>query len=320
MRRVSPPVALALVTAVGLAGCAFARPAAPTATPALVSPSAAPPWSSPPRTTAMIDIATRSGSWPGTQNELETAINKLNRLCLAAQGFNPPEAPSPAYPVPEDEAAAIDLATRAKVGYATTTGDSDQTKASQHADLFYERLPATEKQRYSTALFGPPNQRTRIELGDGRYVTVRSDGCEAASRRKLAGDVGTWARLTYLPQTLDDRLAKQAASTSTYMTALASWHTCMAARGYPHQTPQQARVAVEATYRQPANQTVLRAQEIATAVADGECSLQVHLFGAELMSRRNLVTTLPAADLRVLAELAERRDAAIARAQPIVHP
>ncbi|WDZ87833.1 hypothetical protein [Micromonospora cathayae] len=304
---------LAVVVA-GLVGCASAQQTGPVGVPSASAGSPA---------VSVVDLATRSGSWPATQDTLEAAVEAATRKCLAAQGFTPPPAPPPAQPVPEDEAASIKLADRRANGYGlapdlSDAGDAPSTLAP--SDPYHDRLSATDQRRYRAALFGSSTLGVRVDLGAGRHVVVPKQGCLAESRRALAGDVTTWARLTYLPQTVDDRLADRASTAPGYLAVLAEWRTCMAGRGHPHPTPRAARDAIRAAYDtvRAGDRAELRRREIAVAVADGECATRVHLPAAELTARRGLVATLPPEERRTLTALVARRDVAIVRARAVL--
>jgi hypothetical protein len=263
---------------------------------------------------SLADFATRSGRWPATQELLETAFHRLNRRCLTAEGFDPPVTPPPRYPVPEDEAAAIGLSERRTAGYGLDADGSTGTAGNGATDPYAERLSPSEQRRYRAALFGPSDQGVRVSLGGGPYVVQPAQGCVAASRRALAGDLAVWARLSYLPQILDDRLAQRALTAPGYLAALADWRACMAGRGHPYRTPEDARSAMKDEHRADRGRTGPSRREIVVAVADGECATQVHLPAAELAARRELVAALPAAERADLTELLTRRSAAVSRA------
>jgi hypothetical protein len=70
-------------------------------------------------------------------------------------------------------------------------------------------------------------------------------------------------------------------------------------------------------YRRVGATVEFRQQEIAVAVADGECASQVHLPSTALAVRRSLVSTLPEPDRRALADVATHRAAAVRRAAAV---
>jgi hypothetical protein len=290
---------LILVLALGLAGCASVRPASHR--------SDAPG--------AVIDLATRSGSWPSSQHVLDSAVDHLVHRCLAAHGFDDPDVDQAPPPSPEDEAAAIDLPARREHGYGIVSGTSD---GQAPVDPYNQRLSPQDQTRYNTVLFGPSGSRINVDVGGGQTVTSPGQGCEADARRQVAGNLGLWARLFYAPGQYDNRLSEQASTAPRYLTAVGAWHSCMTARGYPYPTPDAAQKAMRDRHRQVGATAEFRTQEIAVAVADGECAGQAHLPSTALAVRRHLVGTLPEADLRALADLVAHRDAALRRATALL--
>lgn len=222
-----PPRAWYLTVAVvfGLAGCAGARPAA------------APP------TAAVVDLATRSGAWPATQQKLETAVNRLTDQCLAEHGFNRPPIVPATPPSPEDETTLIDLPGRRRHGYRLDSNPAGETVQQSPNDQYYTRLSPHDQERFRTAV--------------------------------------------------------------------QTWRSCMAARGYHHDTPEAAENALRARHDKGPATVELRQEEIATAVADGECATSAHLPSTALAARRGLVASLPTAERDVLTALTERRKEAL---------
>jgi hypothetical protein len=79
VNRTATGLLTGLLLAAGMVGCAPARPTIP-------GPAAAP-------TTTIVDFATRSGSWPATEDELQNAVNRLDTRCLRTAGFAVPSTP-----------------------------------------------------------------------------------------------------------------------------------------------------------------------------------------------------------------------------------
>jgi hypothetical protein len=299
----------------GLVGCHNGQSAGPPAgaTPQGASRSAA---SSAALTADALDLVTRTGHWAATQHILDSADDQLTRRCMQAKGLQYPAA-TPATPVAvDDEAAVVDLATRRQQGYGIA--NSPMPKAMPAVDAYVAGLSASAQQHYRLDLFGPQNATRQINLPGGLTISVHTQGCEASSRSTLAGDVESWALLTYLPEQLGNELANTIATAPEYTTALVAWSACMAGYGYRYQTPETAQDDLRARHqRDPADRT-LGALEIAVAVADGECALQVHLPAAALAAKRRLALSLPEDDRRRLLDLAIRRVAATTRAQAVL--
>ncbi|TCO60832.1 hypothetical protein [Actinocrispum wychmicini] len=270
----------------GLTGCATARPAGPPAFTGELDATA-------------VDLATPSGTWRSTQVVLDNAIAHLDRHCMAARGFDYPVRTTPLPPSPEDETAIIDLPGRRTRGYRPEPSTPDTS-------------PGSRPPGYQAALFGPPG--TDVPTGIAGGYTVKGQGCEADSRRALVGDVVLWARLTYVPEQVNDRLTAQATSAPGYLSAMAGWRECVAARGFPFQTPDDARHS----FGQETGTAAVSQREISVAVADGECAMREHLPLVALRAERDLVASLPDADRKLLYELAAYRAAAVERAQTVV--
>ncbi|GAB1645801.1 hypothetical protein [Krasilnikovia sp. MM14-A1259] len=299
---------LSLVIAVGLSGCAQARPdSRPAGPPATLDTSA-------------VDLVTHSGSWPGTEQILIDALDRFTTTCLAGQGFPRPRFPAAPRPVaPENESAVIDLPQRRASGYgiATHPRRDDPSISAEPPDSYVDSLPAPEQRRYASALLGPPDRTRTVTLPDGAQVTVREQGCVPAGRRQLAGDVATFARMSYFPEELGNRLADQATTTPDYLAALAGWRSCMAARSLRYDSPEQAQKALRSEPHRDTEQ--FRKREITVAVADGDCAAGAHLVAVSLAARRRLAAAMPTGDRAALAELARERDAAVMRARTILH-
>ncbi|MBF6328170.1 hypothetical protein [Nocardia transvalensis] len=262
-----------------------------------------------------VDLVTFSGTWSTTQRILDSAIERLNQRCLAAQGFDYPIGPTPPPP-PADDDAIIDLPGRRSHGYglaeAPISGDDQPPPA---ADAYVDTLSPEQQNRFRTALFGPPDSERTIDLPDGSQVTIPEQGCQADSRTQLAGDITRWAHLTYIPEYFYNRMATQLRTTPGYGAALTTWQICMATRGYRYQTPEQAWQALKSEITTATEE--FRQREIATAIADGECASHARLPSAALAARRELVTTMPEADRKTLHDLAHYRDAVVERAESV---
>ncbi|GAB3142433.1 hypothetical protein GCM10027290_16910 [Micromonospora sonneratiae] len=310
MRSPARTACLLLAVLAGPAGCAPAQPADP-----------APPPIRPQISTDAVDLATRSGTWPKTEQILETALNRLTHECMAAQGFDHPARPGALLSVPEDEAAVIDLPRRRRYGYELASAEPgrDGATGGPPGDPAYERLDRVERQRYDLAFFGPPGDTATVDTPEGRHYRVPRRGCVAQSRQGLVGDVVLWARITYLPEGINNRLAAQVPTAPSYVSAMAVWRSCMSARGHHHDTPQAARRSIKDELVATGPTVVLRKREIAVAVADGECAARAHLPSTALRVRREAVASLPESDLRVLAELTIERNAALAHAERITN-
>jgi hypothetical protein len=261
------------------------------------------------------------GLWPATEHILNSANNALTEECMQAHGFQYPSDALPDPPPPEDEAATVDMPRRRQAGYGIAA-ELDPTPAPADAvssvDNYVNGLPVNRQDLFHRTLFGSDQDRTTIDLPDGSTVVVHAKGCEADSRRALAGDVTTWARLTYVPEQLGNRLAEKLTASAAYLAATDRWRSCMAARRFPYHTTEQAQDALRTRYRHSGPTPEAREAEVAVAIADGECELSAHLPSTVLAVRRGLAESLPVDDRRTLVELAAVRAAAVGRAHSVL--
>ena len=140
---------------------------------------------------------------------MQDAFDRLDRQCVMGAGFRLPASPSASLPVPEDEAAAIDLDGRRRHGYGISVHDHGST-AAVAPDAYMSSLSVRDQRRLGEAQFGPGEQRTAVTLNGKGRVTVPAAGCIARSRTTLAGDVQTFAKIFYAPQQFDDQLNRTA--------------------------------------------------------------------------------------------------------------
>ncbi|MEV6481005.1 hypothetical protein [Streptomyces sp. NPDC051576] len=289
-----------LVVMAGPAGCT-SRPAGSGPTTAPAAP-----------TVSMTDLATRSGGWPAGAGALQTATDVLEQSCMKAAGFAFPARPAVRLPVPEDESAAIGLTKRRTQGYGLAVrNDADAREPVNHS---YEALSTVAKKRYQDADVGAGAPHTTVRLYGRATASVPTDGCVAESRARLAGDVKTWARLTYIPEQLDERLTQEAARDPRYLRALDAWRSCMTTHGLHYTSPTEAVTALRERYAKEGVTERLKRDEINVAVTDGSCATRTHLPTTLLHVRRAHVTQLPPTDRALLATLDHSNRVAVARA------
>ncbi|MET8631621.1 hypothetical protein [Streptomyces sp. NPDC004680] len=285
--------------AAGLAGCTSAQPAS-------LRVSA-----------AMTDVATRSGRWPTDAAQLQAAFNQLDRQCLSKAGFHPPAAPKVTLPSPENEAATIDLAGRRLHGYGISM-PQDSSATAENPNAYASSLSVKDRQRFGSAQFGPGTPRTTVALKGKGGATVPTAGCVARARTALAGDVYTWAEISYIPQQFDDQVSRKALTDTGYRAALARWRACMAKAGYTYASPDDSVAHLQQEYERGAKGARFQRREIAAAVADGECASHTHLPAELLRARRQQVPRLSARDLSTLHSVTANWESAVARARRVV--
>ncbi|WP_190092863.1 hypothetical protein [Streptomyces melanogenes] len=296
------------------AGCAGAQSADRSTTP--------PPerTSSPGRLSgAAIDLATHSGTWPTTERTLMSAEVRLVRACMEEKGFRYPAPDPPARPAPEDEKAAVELTDRSRTGYGISQPPSQAPgPGPAPVDRYYRTLPAARQRAFDQALDGPPDKKVTVSGTDWGEVRVATEGCDAESRSRLAGSPALWARITYVPERYDNELGRRVPSAPAYVRAMAEWRSCMADRGLPYRSPEQAQDALRKERRTADSAEAFRHREIAVAVADGACALRAHLPAVSLRVQRELVSTLSRDEQHTLTELAAYREAALRRARTVL--
>lgn len=296
------------------AGCAGAQPAGRSPTPPPERTSSQGLLSS-----AAIDLATHSGTWPTTERTLMSAEVRLVRACMQEKGFRYPAPDPPARAAPEDERAAVELADRSRTGYGISQPPSQATgPGSASVDRYYRTLSAARQRGFDQALNGPPDKKVTVSGTDWGEVRVATAGCDAESRSRLAGSPALWARITYVPERYDNELGRRVTSAPAYLRAMGEWRSCMAGRGLPYGSPEQAQGALRKERQAAGSADVFRRREIAVAVADGECALRAHLPAVSLRVQRDLVSTLSQGEQRTLADLAAHREAALRRARTVL--
>ena len=329
MKRLAAGVLGGVLLAGGAAGCASARSAAPAPAAAAArtpSPSPSGPASEAPvkasakapatgtataPSAAVVDLATLSGGWPRAQSLLLTATDRLDTQCLRAAGFPVPELPPEQLSAPEDTAATVDLPGRRRYGYGIATPYPQSPPPA--AQTYAQTLSGSRATAFAAAQFGAGRPETTVGLLGVATVSVPTQGCVARSRSRLAGSVTAWARLYYIPQQVETALDGQARTDPRYLAAQSAWSRCMAARGRSYPGPDAAVQALTARYRAGGGTAAFRREEVAVAVADGQCAASVRLPQTRLAVDRALVPRLPSAELAVLASLAADQAGAVAR-------
>ncbi|MGW4598113.1 hypothetical protein ACWEOA_22855 [Streptomyces sp. NPDC004457] len=285
--------------AAGMLGCTSAQPSIPQVS------------------AAMTDVATRSGRFPTGAEQLQAAFDRLDRECLSKAGFHLPAAPRASLPVPENEAATIDLAGRRQHGYGISMSP-DRSATTENPNAYASSLSARDRQRLGRAQFGPGMPRAGIALKGKGKATVPTAGCVARARTALAGDVQTWAEISYIPQQFDDQVSREALEDTGYRATLARWRSCMAKAGYTYASPDAAVTGLQQEFERGENGTRFQRREIAVAVSDGECASRTHLPSGLLRARRQQVAGLTARDLSLLHSVSKDWGSAVARARRVL--
>lgn len=259
-----------------------------------------------------VDLLTGSGSYHEGQYFLTVAEQELIGNCMSEQDQPYPVA-IPERPEGTGAELEVGMASRRREGYGL-----DRAGARPASELLLGELSETDRTAYLVALEGGPRDRRGLLLGNGSTVTFASGGCQGRAWRRLYGDPMEWARLTYAPQAMNTALARQVATDPRYRSAIRAWSTCMAGRGHQVSDPEAAQAALREAYQAGGDDEALRRREIDTAVADGECSMEVGLPALVREVKHELAETLPEADRTELALLTESWRTAVATARTIV--
>ncbi|MBB0230152.1 hypothetical protein [Streptomyces calidiresistens] len=268
---------------------------------------------------AEFDLLTRSGSHPVEARMVETAERELTAACMARAGF--PYVVEEPPPVPDSiEEREVDPERLRAIGYglhdgfdddgSSTNGPGDgsggetgDTAGGTANDAYVAALPDDESAAYMTALRGDGGAMREMRFDAGTGVTFPERGCEAESRAELYGTLDAWAATTHAPQFMNLALAKSVTRDPEYLLLIDEWSTCMAGKGFEVESPDAAVEELTAAYEEHGATPGTRDREIATAVADGECALEIRLPSAVLELRHRHAGDLPEEDLDALSRL-----------------
>lgn len=293
-------VACAIAVTLVLAGCAKSDPAV-TAPPAELD-------------TTALDLLTQSGSFHQHEYLLTAAEEVLVGRCMRDQGVAYPKEP-PKADTRTDEERALNLAERRRLGYGLSRANGSGVPA---LDQYVRALPAAARATFTRALFGADEQRRAIELPGTGTVSFPGEGCLHDAQAALFGDILTWARATYVPEELNNKVAALATASPEYNQAMRRWATCMNRRGYAYALPAKAQEDFSARYKANGNSKDLLQQEIKAAVADATCAQQVGITALVIDLKKSKAATLSVAELHSLSELADVRSHAATNAEAVL--
>lgn len=258
--------------------------------------------------TAAFDLLTQTGSYDRVNGVLVSAEHRLIGECMSKRGrsYLPPDQ------VPATPDSTVEGRRAGGYGlYEQYTGTKQDVTAN---DAHVSELAPAEQDAYEEALVGTDGERRAIKLSNGGTVSFAGGGCQAEAQRTLYGDVVEWARITYVPQALHLTLAKQVEKDQEYLAAIREWARCMSGRGFQVTSPEAAQDELKDLYGRQGPSPELRAREIATAVADGECAEQGGVPDLVLRIKHRLVAELPEVDRVDLHRVAEAWTEAAAKA------
>ena len=163
----------------------------------------------------------------------------------------------------------------------------------------------------------PRRTRRAIELPGTGPVSFPGRGVCFEAQAELFGDILTWARVTYVPEELNNKLTGLVTSAPAYTQTMQRWSGCMARRGYHYAFPAKAKEDLAARYKAEGKSDLLLEQEIAVAVADTECARQTGITQVVLDLKKSSASTLSASEQRSLSELSAEWSRAATTAQQI---
>jgi hypothetical protein len=162
---------------------------------------------------------------------------------------------------------------------------------------FPQAEPApTETASYRRALMGSPRETATLRLPE-MTVRYRSGGCYAHAMGALYGSVRRYQLLVAKRNVVRTTMGARVASDPRLTRALAGWRRCMAARGLPYASPDEARVA---------------------GISDGYCAERTALDAELTRAQDDALRELSSGQRAEAAVLARWRAAAVERARRIV--
>ncbi|QFZ20126.1 hypothetical protein [Saccharothrix syringae] len=256
------------------------------------------------------DLLTRTGSYERRDQALASAEHRLIARCMAERGF---PLRAEAERRPEEQFTPEYRRTRGYGLYAQYAAQPGDVPAG---DAYVRGLDEAGRTAYDRALLGEERERRAIRVGDAdSVVSFPGGGCTAAAQQALYGDVVRWAEITYLPPVLHREVAEQVGEDPRYRESVGPWAACMADRGFPVDSSEDAQDELRQLYAARGATEELRAREIATAVADGDCADLLGVPELVLRIKRELVGRMPEGEREDLRRVAGEWSAAAARAE-----
>lgn len=265
---------------------------------------------SPDRMQLAFELMTHTGSFHAGQAALDAAEHRLTGACMEKQGLVYTSETGP-VDTRTDEEREIDLDNRRARGYglseslAQADGTDSTVEYPSELDRYVAQLPERERKAYRQALFGDERDYQAIQIPHGGKTSFPGVGCVAEARAQLFGDVVSWARVAYIPQSFHAVLTRRASDDPGYATAMDEWRACLAARGYSFTTPDEAVDDVTKAYKRTGNTPETRQDEIAVAVADGECAREAHVPSRVLDLKRKYLHVLSNQERLALGAVAD---------------
>jgi hypothetical protein len=299
-----PPVRIRLTAAVlagtaVLAGCAQAQPAGPRP--------------APPLSAAALALVAADGTFAADEVLLRRADEELVRRCMTAAGHRYASPPLTGSPTDDDDHP--DLAWRRRDGYSLSGA---ARSAPDTNDRHLATLPPAARAAWEKALLGDGSTAAPVRAASGRVFVAAATGCVADSARRLYGGTDEAAMAMNYPQDLRMAMAPRVREDPRRVAAGRAWTDCMRRRGHPYATPGDARTAMVARYRQGLPVERVRSEEIAVAVAAGECAVAAGLGTAAGAAARDLAVRMPADVRQRLDAAAASRGRAVARARAVL--
>lgn len=250
---------------------------------------------------------------PAQVRELAEAEEILVARCMRGQGFEYHLVPAdPALSEDRDFPYGIDdpaWAARHGLGLALRDRAGRQAGEGNPNNRYTDGLPPQRRQAYTAALYGTESKALAVTIPTGQQVTMPPDGCLAAARQELYGDLRRWFPAQAITDNLASAIRPKVYADQRFKAAAEQWSRCMAGRGHDFRDPVDLRERFTAG---PAE------EERRVAVAEAECVVATRLAETGHRLERELgapVRARYAADIRAHREF---QAAALPRAAELI--
>lgn len=234
---------------------------------------------------------------------LDDAIGLLEVRCMRRRGFT--------FDPASDQTDMVFGRLAPLLGYRRAEG-----YGGVYIDPAVLALAAGQGAGFDIAISGPdsdPGVKMSTPVAE---VVGPSTGCGAEAEALLAGSVEMWMKATTLPEDYAPVISEQVAKDPEWVANREAWSACMAERGYDYADswePAKKYVTEREAHGKPPT-----AVEIATAVDDGQCQLEVDRPALVRRLRNRFAEELPAKDKVILRDAAEARAVAVANAREVL--
>lgn len=143
----------------------------------------------------------------------------------------------------------------------------------------YDALTPAQKAAWNRALGGTPDSQLRIQLTNGREMSINQNGCVAEAQEELYGGIREWLTLEESLFDVERVVNRGIRADQRYIEALNQWRSCMRSQGYHYSDPLSARSQFfKARAADPGSASFSRQSELKLAVADAQCARDAKLI------------------------------------------